>query len=162
MNMLRRWFWNSIGRPLFRFSPHPTYGYRRLLLRVAGMQQGANVRFRRSVDIDRPWNVSIGSLTMIGDEVLMRAPAPIRIVSRCVISQYCTLLTATHETTPSEIMIEDDCWVATDSLVLPGARLEAGVVVGARAMVDGRLPGWHIATGEPAVSRRERVLNTGS
>ena len=162
MNMLRRWFWKILGRPLFRFSPHPTYGYRRFLLKMAGMRQGSNVRFRRSVDIDRPWNVTIGALTMIGDEVLMRATAPIRIGSRCVISQYCTLLSSTHETTPSEIMIEDDCWVATDSLVLPGARLEAGVVVGARAMVDGRLPGWHIATGEPAVARRERVLNTVS
>jgi len=162
MSLLRRCFWNCIGRPLFRFSPHPTYGFRRFLLKLAGMRQGTNVRFRRSVDIDRPWNISIGDLTMIGDEVLMRATAPIRIGSRCVISQYCSLLSSTHETSPTEIMIEDDCWVATDSLVLPGARLESGVVIGARAMVEGRIPGWQIATGEPAVARRERVLNMGS
>ena len=81
---------------------------------------------------------------------------------RCVISQYCSLLSSTHETSPTEIMIEDDCWVATDSLVLPGARLESGVVIGARAMVEGRIPGWQIATGERAVARRERVLNMGS
>ncbi|MBM43606.1 MAG: colanic acid biosynthesis acetyltransferase WcaF [Phycisphaerae bacterium] len=162
MILLRRCFWRCIGRLLFRCSPHPTYGYRRLLLKLAGMRQGRNVRFRRSVDIDHPWNISIGDLTMIGDDVLMRASAPIRIGARCVISQYCTLLTSTRETAPSEIMIEDDCWVATDSLVLPGARLEDGVVVGARAMVEGHLPGWQIATGEPAVARRERVLNTGS
>ena len=122
MSLLRRCFWNCIGRPLFRFSPHPTYGFRRFLLKLAGMRQGTNVRFRRSVDIDRPWNISIGDLTMIGDEVLMRATAPIRI----------------------------------------GARLESGVVIGARAMVEGRIPGWQIATGEPAVARRERVLNMGS
>mgnify|MGYP001182616721 CR=1 FL=1 len=158
MSMVRRLFWRHIGRTLFRLSPHPAYGFRRLLLRMAGMQFGTNVRVRRSAQINRPWNMRVGSLTMIGDDVLVRAESPIVIGSRCVISQFCMLLTATHDRSSSPLAIGDDCWVATDSLLLPGSVLEDGVVVGARAMVDGRLSAWQIATGEPAVERGSRVL----
>ncbi len=56
------------------------------------------------------------------------------------------------------IHIEDDSWVAADTLVLPGSHLEQGVVVGARSLVDGRLPSWSICTGEPATKRTDRVL----
>jgi putative colanic acid biosynthesis acetyltransferase WcaF len=158
MKLLRRLFWRHVGRTLFRLSPHPAYGFRRLLLRMAGMRFGSNVRVRRSAQITRPWNVHVGSLTMIGDDVLVRAESPINIGCRCVISQFCLLLTATHDRTSSPIIIGDDCWVATDTLILPGAVLEDGVVVGARAMVDGRLPAWQISTGEPAAPRGPRVL----
>lgn len=129
------------------------------------MRFGRGVRFRRTVDIDCPWNIAVGDLTVIGDHAMLRATAPIVIGSRCVVSQYCLVLTEVrdpgvdgHPRTREAITIGDDCWVATDSLVLPGATLEPGVVVGARAMVKGRLPAWRIATGEPAVPRRERVL----
>ena len=159
MNALRRVFWRCIGRPLFRLSPHPAYGVRRALLKLAGMRFGRNVRVRRTACIDRPWNLHIGDLTMIGDDVCIRAEAPITIGSRCVISQYCMMLTATHDRSSTAITIGDDCWVAADSLVLPGATLEDGVVVGARGMVDGVIAAWQVATGEPAVARGVRVLH---
>ena len=169
MTAIRKTAWRLIGRPLFRLSPHPLYGFRRFLLRLAGMRFGHTVRFRRSVDIDCPWNVAVGDLTMIGDGVLIRAACPIVIGSRCVISQYCSLLTEARDAgapgsppTGGLITIGDDCWLATDTLVLPESTLEPGVVVGARAMVKGRLPSWRIATGEPAVARRERVLHAAT
>tara|TARA_B100001964_G_scaffold209262_1_gene242640 strand:- start:41 stop:1153 length:1113 start_codon:yes stop_codon:yes gene_type:complete len=56
------------------------------------------------------------------------------------------------------ITIEEDCWVATDTVVMPEAHIEQGVVVGARGLVEGKLPKWKICTGEPAVARAERVL----
>jgi putative colanic acid biosynthesis acetyltransferase WcaF len=56
------------------------------------------------------------------------------------------------------ITIEDDCWVATDTVVMPGSHIESGVVVGARSLVDGHLPKWKICIGEPAIPRTERVL----
>jgi glycosyltransferase involved in cell wall biosynthesis len=56
------------------------------------------------------------------------------------------------------ITISEDCWVATDTVVMPNSYIESGVVVGARGYVDGRLPEWKICTGEPAVPRGDRVL----
>jgi len=169
MNALRRFIWTWCARPLFRWSPHPAYGFRRFLLRLGGMQLGRRVRCRRTVDIDYPWNVRLDDLVMVSDDVLLRAGSPIHIGSRCVISQYCSLLTEVrdpaatgHPLLRGPITIGDDCWVATDTLVLPGSTLEPGVVVGARGLVEGRLPAWHIATGEPARPRHERVLHSST
>lgn len=133
------------------------------------MQLGQRVRCRRTVDIDHPWNIRLDDLVMVSDDVLLRAASPIHIGSRCVISQYCSLLTEVRDPgTPGHpplrgpISIGDDCWVATDTLVLPGSTLEPGVVVGARGLVEGRLPAWHIATGVPARARHERVLHSST
>ena len=157
--------WKWIARPLFRCTPHAAYGFRRQLLRLCGARLGRRVRCRRSVDIDQPWNIRFDDLVMVSDGVVIRSAAPIHIGSRCVISQYCSLLTEVrdpestgHPPVGGPITIAEDCWVATDTLVLPGSTLEAGVVVGARGMVCGRIEAWHIATGEPARARRERVL----
>jgi len=166
---MRRFIWNWLARPLFRCSPHPAYGLRRFLLRLCGAQLGQRVRCRRSVDIDQPWNVRFDDLVMVSDGVLIRSECPVHVGSRCVISQYCTLVTVAgdelHADRPpvrAPIHIAEDCWVATDTLVLPGATLEAGVVVGARGMVSGRIGAWQIATGEPARPRRERVLHAST
>ncbi len=56
------------------------------------------------------------------------------------------------------ITIEDDCWVAADSLVLPGSVIRAGTVVGARSLVEGELPGWTVAVGQPARPIKARAF----
>ena len=132
---LRGIIWNWIARPLFRCTPHAAYEFRRQLLRLCGARLGRRVRCRRSVDIDQPWNIRFDDLVMVSD------PEPVG-----------------HPPVRGPIAIAEDCWIATDTLVLPGSTLEAGVVVGARGMVSGRIEAWHIATGEPARPRRERVL----
>ena len=56
------------------------------------------------------------------------------------------------------ITIGDDCWIATDALVLPGVTVERGAVVGARSMVMDSLPRWSIVVGQPARVLGERGL----
>jgi acetyltransferase-like isoleucine patch superfamily enzyme len=48
------------------------------------------------------------------------------------------------------IVVEDHVWLAYQSLVLSGARIGAGSVVGARAVVKGRIPPQSICAGVPA------------
>jgi acetyltransferase-like isoleucine patch superfamily enzyme/glycosyltransferase involved in cell wall biosynthesis len=136
-----------------------------MLLRLFGTKCGRNVRVRRSVKIDKPWNLSIGDLVIFGDGVVVHASYPITIGKRSSISQYVMLLTRCGDPTTAgrtelkgNITVEADCWIATDTVVMPKAHIEQGVVVGARGLVDGRLPKWKICTGEPAVARAERVL----
>lgn len=165
MKQFKKILWNTVGQRLFRWTPHNAYRYRTSLLRLFGMNCGKRVRFRRNVCIDKPWNVSAGDLTIFGDCATVHATAQIQIGKRCVVSQYSMLVTKkgdckkkgeTNEV--SSIIIEDDCWIAADTLVLPGSHIEKGVVVGARSMVEGRLPSWSICTGEPAQRRTQRVL----
>ncbi len=136
-----------------------------MVLRLFGMKCGRNARIRRSVTIDKPWNVSVGELVIFGDGVIVRASEKIHIGKRSSISQYVMLLTVCGDYKTAgktklrgSITIEEDCWVATDTVVMPEAHIEQGVVVGARGLVEGKLPKWKICTGEPAVARAERVL----
>lgn len=129
------------------------------------MKCGRNVRVRRSVWINKPWNVTTGDLVMLGDGSFIHAGEPITIGKRCTISQHAMLITVAGEIETlgrtqrrAQITIEDDCWIATDTVVMPGSYIEEGVVVGARSLVDGRLPKWKVCVGEPALPRADRVL----
>lgn len=48
------------------------------------------------------------------------------------------------------ITIEDDCWVGAGVIFLDGAYVEKGCVIGAGAVVRGRIPAYSIAVGMPA------------
>ena len=165
----RRFLWRVIGRPLFRMTYHNWNPVRRFILRLFGATLDSTTKLRNSVMIDCPWNLSAGRLTVIGDAAVLRTKQPVTIGERCVISQYAMVTSfmrdpydEKHRVTAAPITIEDDCWVATDALVLPGSKIHAGTVVGARSLVDGELPGWSIATGEPAEPRAARELKADS
>ena len=129
------------------------------------MRCGRNARVRRSVIIDKPWNVTVGDLVIFGDGVIVHAKEPVYIGDRSSISQYVMILTecgdyktAGKTSVTGGITIEKDCWVAADTVVMPNAYVEQGVVVGARGLIEGCLSEWKVCTGEPAVPRGERVL----
>jgi len=129
------------------------------------MKCGRNVRIRRSVKFNKPWNIAIDDLVIFGDGVIVDSTEPITVGKRSSISQYVMLLTTCGDAKSKgktnrvgKITISEDCWVATDTVVMPNSHIESGVVVGARGLFDGRLPEWKICTGEPAVPRGDRVL----
>jgi acetyltransferase-like isoleucine patch superfamily enzyme len=73
------------------------------------------------------------------------------------------LLTAEHdvnsvsfEGVERPIVIHDRCWIASRAILLPGAEVDEGVVVGAGAVLRGRVPAWTVVVGVPAkpVARR--------
>jgi putative colanic acid biosynthesis acetyltransferase WcaF len=162
---LRALFWAAIGRWLFRWTFRNWHRPRRLIVRLCGARVTNRTKMLRTVRIDRPWNLTAGDLTVLGEHAVLRARRPITIGDRCVISQLVVLTTEQRDpaaegcpTVAAPITIEDDVWVAADTLVLPGARIGPGAVVGARSLVSGELPPWMIAAGEPAVPRRPREL----
>lgn len=58
---------------------------------------------------------------------------------------------------PRDVVISlgDDCWVGTGATLLAGAHLGAGVIVGARAVVDFAVPAGAVVVGQPA-----RIIGT--
>lgn len=172
MSRARAVAWQWLGRPLMAWSPHPAYGFRRWLLRRFGMEVAPTVKIRRSVHVDRPWNVRAGDLTIIGDDACILATEPVTIGARCVVSQLAVLASVAlgrggggdgvggPERGP--VTLEDDAWVATDVLVLPGSTVRRGAVVGARGTVDGEIPAWRVAVGRPAVARGTRSFGAGA
>ncbi len=55
------------------------------------------------------------------------------------------------------IVLEDNCWVGFDSVILPGVRLGRGCVVGCKTIVDRDVPPYAVVTGSP--TRIVRYLN---
>lgn len=168
---MRVFLWRTIGRWAFRLSPHVANGWRRMVLRAFGARLAPNMKVRRSVAIDRPWLLSVGSLTVIGDRAALRGGGRITIGDRCVVSQLAIVTTEArdpaapgHPVRRADVVFEDDCWLAADALALPGTRLRAGTVVGARSVVEGgTLPAWTVAAGQPARAIKKRAfVNVGS
>ena len=51
---------------------------------------------------------------------------------------------------PAPIVLEDNCWVGFDSIILPGVRLGRGCVVGCKTVVAGDVPAYAVYAGSPA------------
>lgn len=157
----------AVGALAFRLTPKPLYKARAGLLRLFGARLDPTVRIRPDVRIDRPWNLSMGRKSSLGDGVVVWAHAPVTIGARCTISQYTRLAAFQVDadapggpTRPAPLTIGDDVWIAAESYVAGGQTVPDGVLVGARSVIDaahgGRLDPWTIASGDPAVSRRDR------
>lgn len=56
---LGRVLW-SLATPLFRFSPRPLFGWRRLMLRLFGARIGRSAHVYASARIYLPWNLTLG------------------------------------------------------------------------------------------------------
>jgi acetyltransferase-like isoleucine patch superfamily enzyme len=59
--------------------------------------------------------------------------------------------------THQPVVIEDDVWIATRVIILPGVRVGKGSVLGAGAVVTGDIPPYSVAAGVPARVLRSRL-----
>ncbi len=156
--------WWIVQALFFRPSPQFMYGWRRFLLRLFGAKVGKAVILRPSVHTQFPWKISIGDWSWIGDDVVLYSLGEIKIGSNVVVSQRSYLCTGSHhyqaiafDIYSQPIVLEDECWLATDVYVAPGVTIGRGTVVGARSSVFKSLPGGKICTGSPAKVIRDRV-----
>jgi maltose O-acetyltransferase len=53
------------------------------------------------------------------------------------------------------IIIEDDCWICADVIILQGVNIARGSVIGAGSVVTKNIPAYSVAVGNPA-----RVIST--
>jgi len=158
--------WSMVWKLLFRPSPTPLWGWRRMLLRLFGARIHPTCHVYESTRVWAPWNLTLGAYSGVGRHTDIYAVAPITIGARTTISQYTYLCGAGHDftkpdypLTPGAITIGDDCWLAADVYVGPGVNIGSGTVVGARSSVFNDLPPWSVAVGTPAKVIKPRVLD---
>ena len=60
------------------------------------------------------------------------------------------------------ITIGNDVWVASRAIILPGANLGNGSVVGAGAVVAKSVEEWTVVAGSPASAVKQRILRQNS
>lgn len=157
-------FWWIVYTLFFKPSPQVLYGWRRFLLRSFGAQIGKKVIIRPSVKITYPWKIYIGDYSWIGDDVVLYSLGNIHIGKNSVVSQKSYLCTGTHDYSKKnfpiyakEIIIEDECWLATDVYVAPGIKIGKRTVVGSRSSVFKNLPSGKVCVGSPAKPIKNRI-----
>lgn len=156
--------WRLIGARMFRCSPHIAHRFRRKLLGFFGAQVHNKAKIRKTAMISCPWNLKMGELAIIGDHALIDCQDKVSLGDRSVVSQLAVLTTkmrdatkAGHPEIKQPICVEDDAWVAADTLVLPGSVISVGTVVGARGLIESSTTEpWHICVGHPVKAIKER------
>ncbi len=110
----------------------------------------------------RRGKIDIGDYTYIGPNCVLFGEGEIEIGSYCMIAPGTVITSQQHTFTrcdipmrkqPSEhakIVIEDDVWIGSNAVILPGIRIGQGSVIGAGAVVTKDIPPYSVAVGVPA------------
>ncbi len=147
----------GLARPLFRLSPRPLWGWRRMLLRAFGAKVEAHVHVFPTVLITIPWSLNLGAQCAVGDRAILYALGPITIGPRATISQGAHLCAGTHDwrdpafpLVKTPIEIGAGAWVCADAFIGPNVSIGEGAIVGARAVVTKNVAPGTIVAGNPA------------
>ena len=162
-NKLARGLWGLAWLLLYRPSPRPFHGWRRMVLRLFGAKVGKGAMPYPSAVIWAPWNLVLGAGATLGDGVDCYNVAPVTLGAGAVASQRAYLCTASRNidapgkplmTAP--IVLADGAWVAAEAYLAPGVTLGEGAVAAARAVVTRSVAPWDVVAGNPARVIRQR------
>jgi len=171
---------------LVEVSFHRLYQYR-LKRKIGIENIGKNVVFGKNVRISCPkirigdnvyigsdtrlWGegeIVIGTHTYISDLVSIYADKKIEIGDHCVIASFSFIIDTNHGIArkqkihfqpkiSSPIKIGSDVWIAASCVILAGANIEDGAVIGANSVVRGSVSPYSIVVGSPAFKIKDRT-----
>jgi acetyltransferase-like isoleucine patch superfamily enzyme len=141
---------------------------------------GGSIRIghRSAIHRDSVFETGDGGSIEIGDDSHMQArcqlsayKGSVRIGNGVQVAPGCAFYPYDHGTaaelpmrqqpirSTGDIVVGDDAWLGFGVVLLDGARVGPGAVVGAGSVVTGEIPGMAIAVGAPArvVGRREKA-----
>jgi acetyltransferase-like isoleucine patch superfamily enzyme len=161
-----RLFWTLQG--LLKYAPfHWVIAVRRELYGSFFATVGRGLAVHDNVLIKYPDEITLGDHVTINPGCIIVGKGGLTIGSHAMIGAGTKIVTTAHVTTRTDvpmrqqgmtatpIVIEDDVWFGFDVIVLPGAVIRKGCVIGAGSVVTDEIPAYAIAAGAPA-----RVIGT--
>jgi acetyltransferase-like isoleucine patch superfamily enzyme len=109
----------------------------------------------------------IGAGTYVNRYTIFDGHEHLEIGRKCMIGPNCYITDGDHSTEPGRsvqeqpmhtapVIIEDEVWIGSRVVVLPGVRIGKGAVIGAGSIVTRSIPSNAIAFGVPARVMRMR------
>lgn len=107
-------------------------------------------------------NVKLGQGVFLNKNTTFIDTCPITIGARTLVGPNCTFTSGTHPVDPAirdgtngpelgkPIVIEDDCWIGCNVIILPGVTIGRGTTVGAGSVVTRDVLPFHVVVGNPA------------
>lgn len=169
-NKLARVAWALVYVLLFRFSPVPCHGWRRLLLRMFGGRIARTAKIYPSARFWAPWNLTMEAGAVVGPEVYCYSVGPIVLGVDSITSYRTFLCTASHDIHDparplviGHIRLERGAYVFADAFIGMNVTVWEGAVVAARAVVVRDVAAYDVVAGNPArVVSRRRLADAGS
>jgi len=104
---------------------------------------GKNVSINRGCTIHAGGEIDIGDNVLIGPNVVIYSQNhKFRSLIKNIAEQGYSY---------KKVTIEDDVWIASGAIILPGSFISKGAVIGAGAVVRGSVPSFAIVTGNPGI-----------
>ncbi len=97
-----------------------------------------------------------GNGIRIGNDVLIAANCTLAPVNHAYRDQHRLIRDQGFGINRGGIVIEDDVWIGSNSVILDGAILRQGCVVAAGSVVRGELPAYAVCAGNPTVVKDYR------
>ena len=163
---VKRLVWSVVEGTLFRFSFHTWSRWRAALLRGFGATVGNGCTIRRTSRVYYPWNLRMGDMSCLGDDVQVYNLDVIELGRCATISQEAYLCGGTHDyrlrTMPlvkRPIVVGADAWVCARAFIGPGVKVGEGAIVAAGSVVQKDVGEWTIVGGNPAkfLKMREKL-----
>jgi acetyltransferase-like isoleucine patch superfamily enzyme len=172
---------NLIAAGNLEFGPQSVVGEGSNLLVPAGasLAIGAGCYIGRYVELGPSGTISIGDHTSIQDRSIL--VGDVQLGRYCVLSLNVLLTSGRHyfdrwphllirdqddrvsqsadlsREHSQPIVVEEDCWLGMNSVVMPGIKIGRGCVIGSNAVVTRDLPPYSVAVGAPARIVRRRL-----
>lgn len=131
--------------------------------KATGIRIGNHVSVLENVLINaNRGHVAIGDHGWIGPGSIIYGNGGVDIGSDVMIASHCVINTVSHHASRDDIpmnrqgtycdpvIIDDDVWIGTASVILQGVRIGQGSIIGAGAVVTRNIPPYSIAMGVPA------------
>jgi maltose O-acetyltransferase len=129
---------------------------------------GDQLHVQRGVYLGTGRGIRIGNSSSLGIDCELHGP--LSIGSNVMMGSGIIIHTRNHRadaldvpigeqgyTESQEVVIEDNVWIGTRVIILPGVRIGEGSIVGAGAVVSKSFPAYSIIAGNPAQVVRSRV-----
>jgi len=114
---------------------------------------GVNVQIGHNSSLNK--NAWIGNDTVIGDDVMM-GPNVVMLSGSHNFDRIDIPMTEQGAPARNPIIIGNDVWIGTRSIILPGVKIGNHSIIGAGSVVTKEVPDWAIVGGNPAKVIRYR------